>query len=260
MYSAGGYGSGSGSSYSSVQSYAAHSQLEYIAQQAAPVMHAETAVEVIDMDYRAKKPVEPRYDPKTSYHVSPNWFLNPDRQPVPTIQNTAEIMPLVEETFQALTDKELPKNIKLIVADTQTLRRIHEQTGSKWSDGIQGFSLNRWGKGVSEIFVKEAPMDSLMLTIGHEIGHVLTPALATAQDEEAKAFAFSIAWVETIRQHNIGNIGGNFAEHPAENGVHDVGFTFVKKLMNQGRTAVNVYMELVKRLLTTAPKEIITID
>ncbi|MBW3019105.1 hypothetical protein KY329_02895, partial [Candidatus Woesearchaeota archaeon] len=113
---------------------------------------------------------------------------------------------------------------------------------------IMGFSINKFGKGASEIFVREAPLDSLLLTIGHELGHVLSPTLVNKHDEEAKAHAFSLAWMETIRDNDIAGLKPNIALNPANNGLHDVAFDFVKKLLHTGASAFDVFQTLSKGL------------
>ncbi len=208
--------------------------------------------------YASQKSMDASFFPPLE-HMQETVFLEPNRVELPVITSDLDIMPLVRETFQALTDKELPSNIRITVATPEKCKHIHTSTGGRWSESIQGFSINKAGKGTSEIVVKQAPLDSMMLTVGHEIGHVLTLPLATTQDEEAKAFAFSIAWVKAIRQNNIGNIAGNFREAPAQNGVHDVGYAFVQQLLERGKTAVRVYTELAKRIIAinTTPELIL---
>ncbi len=194
---------------------------------------------------------ESTQQPKTSEqffaHEAPESFLEPNAPVLAVVQETSIIMPLVEQTFQELTDEQLPKNIQISIVDELTLRTIHASSGGNWSQGIQGFSLNKHSNGVSEIYAKQAPLDNVILTIGHELGHVMSPTLSNPAEEEAKAFAFSIAWVNTIRANNIGNIAGSFRENPAQNGIHDKGFAWATKLINQGKTAAQVFMNIVCR-------------
>ena len=87
---------------------------------------------------------------------------------------------------------------------------------------------------LSEIFIKEDLLDKVMLTLGHELGHVLTKRLNNNKDEEAKAFAFSIAWMRTIKQHNIGNLATSIQlDQPARNGLHDVALDFILNKVKQ---------------------------
>ncbi len=186
-----------------------------------------------------------------SDHSHSEVFFSSNREQLPNISTTEAVMPFVEQAFMALTHKEFPKSISLHVVDALTLRTLYLHGGGKWSAGIRGFSLNKWNKGISNLFVQEAPLDQLMLTIGHEIGHVLSPTLADPATEEAKAFAFSFAWVQAIRENNIGWIAGNFTENPAINGIHDVGFGKVKSLLNIGLSAVQVFVDIAKGMIGT---------
>lgn len=92
-----------------------------------------------------------------------------------------------------------------------------------------------------------------MLTIGHELGHVLSPALDNKQDEEAKAYAFSFAWMEIIKEHNIANLANAIVtESPAQNGLHDVGFALVMGLFKQGENYLQIYKKILNKKLSTA--------
>ena len=91
-----------------------------------------------------------------------------------------------------------------------------------------------------------------MLTIGHELGHVLTKTLDNPQDEEAKAYAFSLAWMNVIREYDIAGLADAIvAERPAENGLHNVAFFFVERLIRQGKGVWEVYTGIIQRLIST---------
>ena len=100
-----------------------------------------------------------------------------------------------------------------------------------------------------KIFIKENDLDKVMLVIGHELGHVLTPTLPNMHDEEAKAFAFELAWMEAIVEDNIANLKENISLDfkPAANGLHDVAFGFVKNLVNTGKKALDILEQIVGR-------------
>lgn len=178
-------------------------------------------------------------------------FLLPERPWTPVIQNTSEIMPLVEKAFEHCTGTPFPKeSISITVCTPEQFNSIHEQSGG-WSSPeaeVLGFSFNRYGNGVSEIFVKQDNLDRLMLTIGHELGHVMSPTLPNPHDEESKAFAWSLAWMEAILEHNIGGLATAINPQPAKNGLHDVAFDFVKDLLKQGKKAIEVFNDLAKGL------------
>ena len=106
---------------------------------------------------------------------------------------------------------------------------------------------------LSEIFVKNDFLGRVLLTFGHELGHVLTQTLNHAQDEEAKAYAFSLAWMRLIKEHNIAGLKEAIVtERPAENGLHNVAFNFVEDLQKRGKGWWEIYQELVGRTVSVA--------
>lgn len=185
---------------------------------------------------------------KKEYHAT-DGFLQVYRPKTQFIEAAGDIEDLVKETFRQTTGKELPENIVIRVLEKEEMKAVHEQNGGQWSDTIQGFSIN--SNPVKQVFVKQADLDKVMIVVGHEIGHVLTASLLNAHDEEAKAFAFEFAWIEAIMKHNIGNLKANFTLDlkPANNGLHDVASNFVKKLLNMGKEAIDVYGEIVGRVV-----------
>ena len=100
----------------------------------------------------------------------------------------------------------------------------------------------------------ENHLDALMVVVGHEIGHVLTKSLPNKHDEEAKAFAFSIEWAKTIKEHNIANLGLSIKDEldfrPARNGLHDVAFAFVDFMLKKGRKAIDLHSDLVRKYVS----------
>ena len=184
----------------------------------------------------------------STYYFSPGPFLHPNRPTTQFIGDASDIEEYVREAFRATTGDELPDDIAIRVCSPFELRTIHENFGGKWSRGIQGFAVNRRGSGVSEIFVKENFLDALLLVIGHEIGHVLSEPLPNPRDEEAKAFAFEMAWMRSIKEHNIAGLAGSIVlDHkPAQNGLHNVAFSFIHDLLERGKEAFQIYLDLVK--------------
>jgi len=168
-------------------------------------------------------------------------FLAENRPWTPIISNLGEVKEIVEQTFEKMTGQEFPQDsIKIIICAEKQFKELSPNA----SPGVVGFSFNKYGKGVSEIYIKQDHLDSVLLTIGHELGHVLGPTLPNGQDEEAKAHAFSLAWIETIRDNNIGGLQPNIAPNPAHNGLHDVAFDFVKYLMNTGSSSFDIFKTL----------------
>src|SRR3989338_6102616 len=172
-------------------------------------------------------------------------FLEEQRPWTPIITQAHEVPPVIEQTFEKITGQEFPADaIRISIMDKDTLHGTHALFGSSTGEGLMGFSLNRYGKGLSEIFVKEDHLDSLLLTVGHEIGHILSPSLPSQKDEEAKAHAFSIAWMECIRDNNICGLTPNIRLNPARNGLHDVAYNFVTHLLKTGASAFDIFKTL----------------
>jgi len=169
-------------------------------------------------------------------------FLAADRPQTQFIGHAAQVRTWIEEAFEKLVGEKFPKNLRVIIGSEDDIRAHHHGT---WSRGILGFSLNRQGVGTSEIYIKENNLDILMLTIGHEIGHVMSPTLPSPHDEEAKAFAFELAWVNTLITHNIAGLAECFHPEPAHNGLHDVAYRFVRHIIEQGTSAIDVFANLV---------------
>jgi len=170
-------------------------------------------------------------------------FIIPEAPKAGFVNDAKEIKEHAEKAFLLTTGFKLPKDLSISVLSGEELRQAH---GDGWSDNIQGFSVNKQGKGTSEVFVKKAPMDRLMLTLGHEIGHVLTPTLNNVKDEEAKAFAFSFEWMNTIVKHNIAGLKHNINPAPARNGVHDTAFSFVTEALQKGKTPMQAFREIAR--------------
>jgi hypothetical protein len=206
--------------------------------------------------------IEPKYSRKTTIHYKnqreyfsaypashssiPEIFLSPSRQKARFIDDNNEAKVIAEEIFELMMGEPLPIGISINILPFDDFKALHSKFGP-WSGGILGFSINSNEK---KIIVRENHLDSLMLVIGHEIGHVLTQALPNKHDEEAKAFAFSIEWAKTIKKHNVANLGLNIKDdvdfEPARNGLHDVAFNFVDFMVKKGRKALQLHDDLVK--------------
>ena len=173
----------------------------------------------------------------------PVTFVNPDAPKTKFIKASEEVMELVEEVFEKTTGNKLP-NFNIMVCEQDEFVREHNKRGGKWSQGIVGFAVHTENR----IFVVENNLVELLLTIGHEIGHLMSEPLSNIIDEEAKAFAFSRAFAETIHREDIGGLGKNIRlTNPASNGIHDVADNFVIKLMEIGRSALEVFNALISR-------------
>ena len=195
-----------------------------------------------------------------SYIFSHDTFLTKNRPLTQFVGDAAEIKGIIEEAFVKTTGQELPKDVIIRLCTKEELMKIHSQFGT-WDDGIQGFALNRKHLGnFSEIFIKKDFLDRTMLTIGHELGHVFTTPLPSAQEEEAKAFAFEFAWLKAVREHNIGNLApcirADFT--PAENGIHNTAFSFVLSWLQKGLDALALYWDLAKKNIVMSLEEVLS--
>lgn len=170
-------------------------------------------------------------------------FLEENRPATPIVTDSGSILGIIQETFQTMTGYQLPRDMSIIILDDEQFKQAHSAYG-RWSEGIMGFSINRIGKGISDVFVRQDHLDSMLLTIGHEIGHVMSPTLPNKHDEEAKAHAFSLAWIETIRDNNIAGLRPNIKLNPAKNGLHDVSLNFVMDLLKAGNTSFTIFKTL----------------
>lgn len=182
--------------------------------------------------------------PQPEYHFIPDDFLKPGKEGI-FVGKAEEIKEFIEEAFEKINAEKFPADIKISVCNQEQFRKLAPHPATI------GLSLNRRKQGLlSEIFVLNDSLARVMLTIGHELGHVLTETLEDKHDEEAKAYAFSLAWMKTIKEHNIANLGDAIVtERPADNGLHNIAFFFVEKLMKKGKEAWEVYEELVGKIL-----------
>ncbi|MDP3989617.1 MAG: hypothetical protein Q8Q01_00240 [archaeon] len=176
---------------------------------------------------------------KSEYHFLPEQFLIPGKEGI-FVGKAEEIRPHIENAFEKIFGKTLPGNIKISICKPEEFKKIAP------TPSVVGLSINRTKHGLlSEVFIPEGSLGRVMLTLGHELGHVLTQPLDDSRDEEAKAYAFSFAWMKVIKENNIANLQDAIVlENPAHNGLHDVAFSRVIKKMEQ-KSAWEVYREIV---------------
>lgn len=194
---------------------------------------------------------------KAEYHAF-EPFLKPYRPTTPFIGAAEEVQQYIKDAFKATTGKALPDDIIIVIAPAEKIKAVHESltTAQQWSDNIQGFSINGSER---KIFVRQNDLDRVMLVVGHELGHVITAALGSQHDEEAKAFAFELAWMQAIVKNNIANLKENINVDckPANNGLHNVAFAFVQQLVKQGREALEVYLALARGVIGKEKVEVV---
>ena len=220
---------------------------------------------ILDFGYALKGLVDKTYSSmyaghknQSHHHFSPDPFLKSNRPAAQFIGKIEDIKEHIEEAFIATTGHELQKDIIFRVLPKEDFKKAHSEFGGTWSEGIQGFSINRKGFSQSLIFLKETELDKMLITAGHEIGHVLSFPLARQLNEEAKAFAFEMAWIKRLHENNIANLQQsiNLAPNPAKNGLHDKAFAFVKTILDSGKEAMDTFAELVNGSLIIPEGEI----
>ncbi len=183
----------------------------------------------------------------TEYHFQPQDFLKPGKEGK-FIGKAEEIKEYVVDAFEKIFQAPFPSNIVVSICNEKEFRKIASHPGTI------GLSINRGRAGlISEIFVLNDSLARVMLTLGHELGHVLTATLPSPHDEEAKAYAFSLVWMKAIKEHDIAGLSDAIVtERPAENGLHNVAFGFVERMLKKGMELWELYGELVQRTVSVA--------
>jgi hypothetical protein len=167
---------------------------------------------------------------------APEIFLSPNRKDVKFVKASEEVRALVEDAFHALTGKPLP-NFNIRICTPAEMKKAHPN----WHESIRGFAV----PSTQSIFVLQAPLDELMVTLGHEIGHLLAKSASSEVDEEAKAFAFSVAWIQAIKERDIGGLGKNLVvPTPARNNIHDKAWEFVQQMLKSGENPIGLFYQL----------------
>ena len=159
----------------------------------------------------------------------------------------AEIENVAKEVFVFVTGKEIDDSIKINICPIDEFRELQIKFGVI-GDNVQGFCIN----GEKLIFVKKMDIGGTLVVLGHELGHIFTNELKNKHDEEAKAFAFCIEWVKKIKEKNILNLQESLNSdlRPAINGLHNVAFNFILENLSKGRTAMELYWELVYGIIS----------
>ena len=183
----------------------------------------------------------------SSYFSAPSLFIRPNSPMTKFVGEADEIEDFVKEAFKLTLREDFPDDVSIKLCEKQEFKKIHANVGGVWSEGINGFAINRKKSGQGcNIFVLKDELAKIMITIGHEIGHCLSVPLQNQHDEEAKAFAFELAWVETLHKHDIAGLSSSLTTTmPARNGLHNVAFDFVRKFISNGTRALELCAKLV---------------
>jgi hypothetical protein len=226
------------------RSYASMSASSQYASFASPTFTLPPVYMRASMEYTPRKATSEKGDhafisEQPRYVFAPDAFLT--GVPTRLINAQEELMPIAEEAFLKTTGMAFPDDIAVRLCSETDLAKAW---GPGYHDSIQGF-CRRHGK-LSEVFVKRGDLAHTLLTLGHEIGHAVSAPLPDIRNEEAKAFAFSLAWMDTIREHNIASLKTAIHPRPAENGVHNVAFNFVASLARAGNNMLQTFLSLAR--------------
>ncbi|MCK4589432.1 MAG: hypothetical protein KAT77_03250 [Nanoarchaeota archaeon] len=234
--------------YSDLESMAYHTSLSqspnvnYFAEAIQPETHfyipKQEQVQMYNNSNQVLYQIKKTQPTNIEYSFIPDNFLKPGWRKR-FIGDAEQIQEEIQEAFLKTTEKEFPPDIQITICEPNQFKKIISQPG------VRGISFNRKESGqTSEIFVLNDDLASVMLTIGHELGHVISKPLKDKRLEEAKAFAFSKAWMKTIKQHNIANLRSAITlENPANNGIHDIAHQFVNKFKD--KNPLELYWEIV---------------
>jgi len=176
---------------------------------------------------------------KTPQTIIESFLALPSKANVQFIGEIQKLKPFIEATFKKTTDKQLPENIQF-----QLLPQVKFE--KRFGKATLGVSINRY-PFISDILLKENSLPELLLTAGHEIGHVLSEPIENSFLEEAKAYAFMLAWLKTIKENNIAGLK-DFIKltPPAKNGIHDKALDFVLEQVASGKEPIEIFKEIAK--------------
>ncbi len=210
-----------------------------------PLQLKEYQTETFIPTYQLSNLVYQLFKPEKTYSFFPDNFLVPGKEEK-FVGKASEVKEFVKETFRKMFDLPFPNDIKISILEAPDFRKVAP------GKGVLGLSINRSSYGLlSEIFVLKDSLGRMMLTLGHELGHVLTPTLASSHNEEAKAYSFSFAWMEVIKKHNIAGLADALVlENPAQNGLHNIAYSFVTDLVRKGQKYWEIYLNLVEGLVS----------
>jgi hypothetical protein len=159
-----------------------------------------------------------------------------------------DIISQIQFVFYEVTKQEFPYDLKIEFCDSFTMQEKYKSSAKEiWDSKIKGFCINSKDKSV---YILYDTLVNMMLTLGHEIGHILTPARHNKITEEAKAYAFEIIWISKIKELNIFSLSDQIdlsnLGTPAANGIHDAAFMWVNSFMMEGKTAKEIYEDIIK--------------
>jgi len=182
---------------------------------------------------------EEQISTKTHQAVIEAFLALPSKASIQFIGEIQKLKPIIESVFKKTTNRQLPENIQFQI--------FHQAEFEKrFGKATLGVSINRY-PFISDVLLKENSLPELLLTAGHEIGHVLSEPIENSFLEEAKAYAFMLAWLKTIKENNIAGLK-DFIKltPPAKNGIHDRALNFVLEQTASGKEPIELFKEIAK--------------
>lgn len=177
-------------------------------------------------------------------------FIIPTKEKNTTFVNmSSQIIDEVQRAIKIITDDFLPKDLEIKICNKVNIIEAFRKYNPNelYTDSIRGFALNSNDK--KEIYVVEDIIQKLIITLGHEIGHIMTPKRINTVTEEAKAYAFQLVFLKTVIDNNILNLRNKITlEHigkPAINGIHNVAFSWINSFLMDGYTSKEIYEQII---------------
>ena len=165
------------------------------------------------------------------------------------------IIEYVKETFISVTGESIPENIKIILLEESDFHIfIKNNVKNLYGKAVQGFAIHATNNNpMHQIVIKKKSLAETLTVIGHEIGHVISERKGNDHDEEAKAISFEYAWVRTIKEFDIANIGHIIRNFPlAQNGLHNIAQMFVENRIKDGENPLDVFDDIVSDNISVA--------
>ena len=130
------------------------------------------------------------------------------------VKEAEQIMPYVESTLKELglsyevrpSGLYLPEgqdrgiyvgeHLMRILPEDQLEQEFREYSSEKPPINLGGFA----DRAMDVVYLKEGPFCNVFIEAGHELGHILSENIEDPVNEEAKAFAFQLAWQEAAHK------------------------------------------------------------
>ena len=213
--------------------------------------------------------VKKKYESKTDYALESSImkedvfvhesFLRPDRPFSRIIGCSDEIIEGLRTCYNKLTGRSLPGDIEISVLSHYEFEKLaSEKVMGRAATGVLGFAYNH-GFGNRGVYVRRNHLDILFVVLGHEIGHVLSKQMEPIEREEAKAYAFQLAWVEAIVSFDILGLKNSINPNewrPPKDSEHEKALEFVTGKIREGMKPIDVFNSLISGKMNWAFRKI----